>query len=446
MKKTAKILVSLLVILCISLVLISCDENVATYKITLKDGDIQNVFYVEENTDFSTITPKDRIGYNFLGWYDGDTLLDDTFKPTSDMTVESKWEKYANVITLVSGDERVQIAVVFGESYTLDAPTPIPDCTFLGWYNGEELVEGAITPESDLTVTAKWQEDAYKITLINQNDTSTATVNRGDEYTLTDPEAREGYTFLGWFDGETQYSGTFVPNKSLTLEAKWQANELTLTLKEDADATPEVKTVLYNERIKLTNPQAREGYKFLGWYDAETNKIASTYYYPKTNATLIGKWEVITYKITLTQNGTSTVETVEYGKSLTLPFPTLDERLFLGWYDEQGTKVEGSFTPQGNATLTGKWDKYAVTIVDGESKTTVYRAYNELYTFSIPEAREGYEFNGWYNKSGKLISYMIRVTTDVTATSKWEANGSFATELKEALKPTFQAPRLKRPF
>lgn len=181
-------------------------------------------------------------------------------------------EKYANVITLVSGDERVQIAVVFGESYTLDAPTPIPDCTFLGWYNGEELVEGAITPESDLTVTAKWQEDAYKITLINQNDTSTATVNRGDEYTLTDPEAREGYTFLGWFDGETQYSGTFVPSKSLTLEAKWQANELTLTLKEDADATPEVKTVLYNERIKLTNPQAREGYKFLGWYDAETNK------------------------------------------------------------------------------------------------------------------------------------------------------------------------------
>lgn len=434
MKKTAKILVSLLVILCISLVLISCDENVATYKITLKDGDIQNVFYVEENADFSTITPKDRIGYNFLGWYDGDTLLDDTFKPTSDMTVESKWEKYANVITLVSGDERVQIAVVFGESYTLDAPTPIPDCTFLGWYNGEELVEGAITPESDLTVTAKWQEDAYKITLINQKDTSTATVNRGDEYTLTDPEAREGYTFLGWFDGETQYSGTFVPSKSLTLEAKWQANELTLTLKEDADATPEVKKVLYNERIKLTNPQAREGYKFLGWYDAETNKRASTYYYPKTNATLIGKWEVITYKITLTQNGTSTVETVEYGKSLTLPFPTLNERLFLGWYDEQGTKVEGSFTPQGNATLTGKWDKYAVTIVDGESKTTVYRAYNELYTFSIPEAREGYEFNGWYNKSGKLISYTIRVTSDVTATSKWEANGSFATELKEALK------------
>lgn len=434
MKKTAKILVSLLVVLCVSLALVACDENTTTYKITIKDGDVQNVFYIELGTDFTTIAPKERVGYNFLGWYDGDALLDDTFKPSADMTIEGKWEKYAYVITLVSGDETKQIPVVFGESYTLDSPSQIPDCTFLGWYNGEDLVEGEITPEDDLTITAKWQEDDYKITVINQNNTLVETVKRGDEYTLNDPDTREGYTFAGWFDGETQYSGTFVPSKSLTLEAKWQANELTVILKEDSEATPQVKTVLYNEHIKLANPQAREGYKFLGWYDAKTDKKVSTYYYPKTDATLVGKWEVIKYKVTLSQNGTSTVETVEYGKSLTLPVPTLENRLFLGWYDEQGAKVEGTFTPQGNATLTGKWDKYAVTIIDGESRTTVYRAHNELYTFAIPESREGYEFNGWYNNSGKLISYTIRVTSDVTARSKWEENGSFAAELKEALK------------
>lgn len=434
MKKTAKILVCLLVVLCISLALVACDDSAQTHKITLKDGDIQNVFYVENGATFTPVTPKDRIGYNFLGWYVGDTLVDGTVNCTADMTVESKWDKYAYVITLADGENTSQVAVVFGESITLTPPQEKADCTFLGWYAGEDLVEGEITPESDLTITAKWQEDAYKITLINQNETTEQQVNRGESYTLTDPDAREGHTFVGWFDGETQYSGEFVPSKSLTLTAKWQANKYTLTLKEDENAAPSVQEVEYNKRVRLQSPDAREGFNFLGWYDSETNEKASTSYYPKADATLIGKWEIIKYTVTMTQNGTSSVETVEYGKSLTLPAPTLEGRQFLGWYDNQGAKVEGAITPQGNITLTGKWDKYAVTIIDGDNTSVVYKSYNDLYTLSIPASREGYEFNGWYGTNGKLLSYTFRVTNDITATSKWEAVGSFAAELKEALK------------
>ena len=108
--------------------------------------------------------------------------------------------------------------------------------TFTGW-TGTDVIE----PTKTLVITtghfgnrtfiANWQANNYTITF----DANGGNVNVNSQivtfdatYTLPTP-TRTGYTFVGWFNGDTKYNGgTWTTASNITLTAKWTANTNTI--------------------------------------------------------------------------------------------------------------------------------------------------------------------------------------------------------------------------
>ena len=99
----------------------------------------------------------------------------------------------------------------------------------------------------------------------------------------------------------------------------------------------------YSSTITLPDESgiSREGYKFLGWYDAETggNKVESIAQGSTGKKVLWAHWEILTFTVTISVNDQITeTRTVEYGQTTAQPAdPTVaDGYLFKGWVTDEG--------------------------------------------------------------------------------------------------------------
>ncbi len=120
-------------------------------------------------------------------------------------------------------------------------------------------------------------------------------VNRaGNTISLPVPK-RENYTFIGWFDTTgTQFTSTAMPETSITLNAKWQAN---IMLNENGGTDVQDVTAPAGTAIELPTPE-RAGYIFAGWYNGN-EKYTSTAM-PENSITLTAKyWAIKNEKVVL---------------------------------------------------------------------------------------------------------------------------------------------------
>ena len=99
----------------------------------------------------------------------------------------------------------------------------------------------------------------------------------------------------------------------------------------------------YSSTITLPDKSriSREGYKFLGWYDAETggNKVESIAQGSSGTKKLWAHWEILTFTVTISVNNHITeTRTVEYGQTITQPAApaVADGYLFKGWVTDEG--------------------------------------------------------------------------------------------------------------
>ncbi len=107
---------------------------------------------------------------------------------------------------------------------------------------------------------------------------------------------KEGYTFLGWFNGDNKVdmikAGT---TGNLNLVAKWEKIKVyhDLNLDLDGGTLDEVPTqYLEGEEFILPIP-TKEGYTFLGWYNGseKVEKISAT---EASDISLVAKWKITT--------------------------------------------------------------------------------------------------------------------------------------------------------
>ena len=118
---------------------------------------------------------------------------------------------------------------------TLVAPTRT-GYTFIGW-TGTALADKTMTvviptgSYGNRTYTANWQANNYTITFDANGgnvNVDSQTVTFDSAYTFPTP-TRTGYTFAGWFNGDTKYNGgTWTTASDITLTAKWTANTNTI--------------------------------------------------------------------------------------------------------------------------------------------------------------------------------------------------------------------------
>ena len=261
------------------------DFYLTVYNVTKDSCIIEKSNLDRKNSSKSTsveVEAGDVICVSLYMYYSGDSSASGEFYVENinypESTAIARYKEYSYY-----ADATVSTMFTFGNVNALPVPVRT-GYTFLGWYNGETKIEGAWNTASDVTLTAKWKVTENTITLdANGGDvtSNSIAVTYDQEYTLPTP-TRTGYTFDGWYDGETKYeSGTWLEENDVTLTAKWKANIYNITY----DDTVEIKdsvdvifdhnytgsvatTVTLTSSETLTYPEVpmRTGYAFAGWY------------------------------------------------------------------------------------------------------------------------------------------------------------------------------------
>lgn len=298
--------------------------------------------------------------------------------------------------------------------------------------------------------------------------------------------ATVGYSFLGWYDESgnlvttnTEYSYVETQESVKTYYARF-SNSVTQTYIRQvgsgdswADTTDDKIGTLgrytYTDAVGMpisSTATAGSGYKFMGWYDSEGNKVAdnmlindsATISYTTTgDATYYARFSQL-----FTQNFIRQVKNGESWKTITdnsIATISLDEKIdvagekvsskatageyydFLGWYDSSGNKVSDdmlltndsttiSYTITGDATYYARFSKKIVKqtfirqVKNGDSwevitddtigTLTKYEDVGEIDNpvSSKATAGSGYRFVGWYDSEGndanKVINDMLK--------------------------------------
>lgn len=115
---------------------------------------------------------------------------------------------------------------------------------------------------------------------------------------ITFPAApqKKGYTFDGWYDGDTKVSEINQGYKdAVTLTAKWKIIEYVITYELSGGTNNEANPTSYtveNENISLAQPQ-KYGYAFKGWFYGE-NQVDEIDADWNCDVTLTAKWQIDT--------------------------------------------------------------------------------------------------------------------------------------------------------
>ena len=107
---------------------------------------------------------------------------------------------------------------------------------------------------------------AYTVTFQSEGGSEVASQIRANTPAArpADP-TKEGYTFIGWYNGESEWNFADAVATDLTLTAKWQVNQYTITF--DTAGGSEVPSITQDYGTAITAPAnpAKTGYTFAGW-------------------------------------------------------------------------------------------------------------------------------------------------------------------------------------
>lgn len=175
--------------------------------------------------------------------------------------------------------------------------------TFVGWYLDEALTQpycGELITE-DMTFYAKFEITRYTVTYDSAGGSNV--LSQSCDWNTTPPFAhkptREGYTFLGWYNGDAPYtdaSGSFLVEgitANITLTAKWQIKTFTVTFMSEG-AVHATVTVEYGQSFEVAVDAA--GLQYYNLYDENGQKF--------------GRANVVTEDVTVNVENMTTEEKV----------------------------------------------------------------------------------------------------------------------------------------
>ena len=174
--------------------------------------------------------------YTFAGW------TPEVETVTGDATYQATYTKEANTYTLTydldggewENDTTYTYPKKYNEEVEVKADPTKEGYTFAGWTSAEvEVVNDKFTmPAKNVTLTAKWVANIYKVTYdLDGGEWTEATNEFPYEYKATvevikTVPTREGYKFSGWRSEEVtiENDAFTMPAKDVVLKAVWEAN------------------------------------------------------------------------------------------------------------------------------------------------------------------------------------------------------------------------------
>lgn len=126
---------------------------------------------------------------------------------------------------------------------------------------------------------------AYTVTFQSEGGSEVASQIRANTPAAQpDNPTKEGHTFIGWYNGEEKWNFADAVTEALTLTAKWQVNQYTITFKPENGGQDIVIKQDYGTAITAPANPTKTGYTFAGW----DKTIPTTM--PAENMTITAQW------------------------------------------------------------------------------------------------------------------------------------------------------------
>jgi len=394
-----------------------------------------------------------REGYTFNGY----TGLTDAIRVAGKRTFPAAWTVNQYDITYdVDGVTRT-------ETYDYNAPINKPTApektgyTFTGW--SPAIPDNM--PAEDITVTATWKVNNYKVTWVFDNGSEDQVDNYDYNKTIVKPAdpTKTGYTFAGW---SPAVAGT-MPAEDVTYTAQWTINQYTITFDTDGGSTVGAIKQNYNTAVTAPADPTKTGYTFKGWEPAVPTTM------PANDMTVKAIWEINQYEIKFDSQGGSAVETVkaDYNSEVAAPTaPTKDGYTFKGWATTAGVTDAAQAVlfpvtmPLNGTTYYAIWETNNYTITfDSKGGSDVPSA-TQPYLSSVAKPAdptlEGYTFGGWSATDGGTEAVAFPVTMPLNGatyyaiwtiesyTVNWVSEGATAKSESVNFGGTLAAPAVEK--
>lgn len=271
-----------------------------------------------------TITATPNTGYQFVGWYNGSTLLSTEASYTFTMPecvdnydVEGRFVANSYNVVLSSEDETkgtVSGSGTYDYASTVSiSATAESGYSFAGWYNGTTLVSSDnpysfTMPNNSLDYIAKFSANSYNVSLTCNSAMGYVSGSGSHTYKTSvtiRATAYTGYSFAGWYQDNnliaSSNSYTFeMPYEAVSYEARFATNSYTITLSSSEVATTPVGTCgvsgagTYDYKANVTlSATPQDGYGFIGWYNGNTLVSSNNPYsftMPSNNISYVAKY------------------------------------------------------------------------------------------------------------------------------------------------------------
>lgn len=173
------------------------------------------------------------------------------------------------------------------------------------------------------------------------------TIEKGKTATKPENPEKAGHTFVGWYNGDTEFDFDTPITGNITLTAKWKIITYNITY-EGLEGATHSNPSTYNVEtatITFTTPSNREDYVFKGWTPASIAKGSTG------DKTVTAQWikaHTVTWK-GATYNGTQNVVNGDAVGTLPEDVACSDTyTTFIGWYTKSsGVETNPSAEPQG---------------------------------------------------------------------------------------------------
>lgn len=369
-----------------------------------------------------------------------------------------------------------------------DLPTPTrTGYTFGGWYLDSAATTNKVTSSTVMTTTsnhtlyAKWVPYTYTVAY-NKNKPATASTNvtgttANSSHTYDVAQALNsngynlnGYTFKGWNTASNGSGTSYANNASVknltatdgatvTLYAKWDANEYDITFHEEGGSTVSDQTVVFdsttNNEVAVPN---REGYTFNGWftqqsggimvYNADGTCAKNTAYWDVNgkwinpdDVILYAQWTANTYTLTYDTKGGSPLEdqTVTFDSPYIGESPERVGYIFDRWFKDTAytqpiTIGSTLVNTAADHSIYAKWNPitYKIYYADGTNTVKVQNAkYGEAFNLPLASTLNltppaNHHFVGWNNMSADATTVTYadgqRITTGLTTINNDSVN------------------------
>ena len=363
-----------------------------TYNATFYvDGEEYRVVPTKVGEQIVAPEAPSKQGYTFTGWTPevGTMGIEDvSFNAVfSAGTVAYTVETYVMDVTGNYGDAAIENkSATTGETVSVT-----PEAREGFSVAAESVLSGEVKADGSLVLKVYYSRNQYKLTV----DGNVTNVYYGAAISVSEPAAREGYTFAGW-DRDVPET---MPASDVTLVSQWNENDADYTAYNAAKAAAEAKqaeanfdkTYTAESRQALADALAKDvsGRKYTqqGEVDAAAKAINDA----------VTALELMTYKATFYVDGAEyKVVTAKVGEAIAKPEdPSKTGYVFTGWDPEVGTMgtEDISFNAQFSAgEVSYKVETYVMGL-DGQygaAETKTVPATTGAAVSVEPEVREGF--------------------------------------------------------